>query len=114
MIENCVDRWEGLLGRVQLRCNSARCFVLCSFACRRQIHGDRLLRIDRDGVENDLPFTAVHIESVEEILNADIVGGKGGRIVLGESRRCPRDGSGRISVVCGVNQDDMIYCLKRP
>ena len=71
------------------------------------------MRVDGDGVEDHLPCSSLHVKRVQQILHADIVRGESGRIVLRETRRRARDGSGRIPVGRGVNQDDPVGVLQR-
>ena len=55
----------------------------------------------------------MHVEGVEEVLYADVVRGESGRVVRGESGRGPCYGSRRVSVIRGVDQDDVIGRLQR-
>jgi hypothetical protein len=111
LIEGCC----GLLRRlsVQFRENPANSFIGSSSELWRQVHGDRLPGIDGDGIENDVAFAALHIEGVEEIFDTDVVGGERRGIVGGEAWRGAGDGSRRVPVVGGVDEDDVAGFLQR-
>jgi len=76
-------------------------------------HANRLLWIDRDGVENDLVLTALNIEHVEQVFHADVVRREGGRIIARELRRSARHRADRVTIRCRVNNDDTIGVFKR-
>src|SRR3569833_1796343 len=55
----------------------------------------------------------MHIESVQEIFHADIMGSKRRRIILQKPRSRAGYRSRGISVIGGINQDDVPGSLKR-
>src|SRR3954452_5100807 len=95
--------FPGLEDLIQFRRDSMNSFFFGGKTGFGQIHGDGLPRVDRNGVENDLALTAMHIERIEQVLHPDVVRGQSGRVVVREAWRGSRYGPGWISIVGGVD-----------
>jgi len=76
------------------------------FGFRGETHRNGLLRIDGNGVENYVAAAALHVESIEQVLDADVMSRERRRIVGRESRRGACNCSRRIAVGGSVNQHD--------
>ncbi len=62
--------------------------------------------IDGDGVEGDAGSSALNVEDIEEVFDADVVGCECGRVVAREAGLCAGDGADGVSVGGGIDEDD--------
>lgn len=101
-------RWDG----VQFGEDAANGQVGGCLGLHGQVHRNGLVRVDGDGVENDLSLAALDIEHIEEIFDADVVGGECGWIVARKAGCGARDSAEWVAVGRSIDEDDAVGGLK--